>query len=279
MNRSNKKQRAVSMVSIAVICVLFSSSPLKCSQDDSKYRLNKEFFNQFGRDIKDVATSPGHWRRKDFLKFTAVLGTGALMFCFDDSIQEWVRENKTEDSKKTAEVLTQLGDGSFLGALVITSYLSGEIFHDEKLRKVGLLGAESFIITAVLVNVLKFTVGRARPYANETSQSFHPFALSSRYYSFPSGHASSVFSVATVIAEHSEKLLIDVLVYSLAGLVAATRVHQDKHYLSDVFIGSLIGYFVGKKISKLHRHGQSEGISVGFSLTPRHQAVTFRFSF
>ena len=279
MNRINRKLRATPMIFAVVICMFFSAGPLKGSEDDSKYRLNKEFFNQFGRDIKDVATSPGRWKGKDFLKFSAVLGTGALMFCFDDSIQDWVRENKTEDANNAAEVLTDLGDGTLLGGLIIGSYLSGELFHDEQLRKIGLLGAESLIITTVLTYVLKISAGRARPYSGESSLSFHPFATSSRYHSFPSGHASAAFSVATIIAEHSKKLWVDVLVYSLAGIVAATRVTLDKHYLSDVFIGSALGYFISKKISKLHRSGQSDRINVGVSLTPRHQALTFSYSF
>jgi membrane-associated phospholipid phosphatase len=279
MNRSNKKHRAVSMIFVAVICMFFSLDPLEGSGDDSKYRLNKEFFNQFGRDIKDVATSPIRWQGKDLLKFSAVLGTGALMFCFDNSIQDWVRENKTEDANNAAEVLTDFGDGTLLGTLIIGSYLSGEIFRDEQLRKMGLLGAESLIVSTVLTYVLKISAGRARPYSGESSLSFHPFATTSRFHSFPSGHAAAAFSVATIIAEHSKKLWVDVLVYSLAGIVAATRVTLDKHYLSDVFIGSALGYFISKKISKLHHSGQSDRISVGVSLFPQHQALTFSYSF
>jgi len=275
MNRRDGKQVAIA----AALAIIFSMGSLYASDSDSKYKLNNEFFTQFGLDIKNVVTSPGRWQGKDFLRFSAVVGTGALLFCFDDGIQDWVRKNKTEASKNAVEMLTNLGDGTLLSALVIGSYLGGEIFRDVRLRKLGLLGAESLIVSTVFVYILKFSLGRARPYTQESSLDFHPFATSSRYHSFPSGHASAAFSVATVIAEHSKKLWVDVLAYSLASLVAVTRVHLDKHYLSDVFIGSALGYFIGKKISMLHRNGQAERISVGISLTPGHRALTFSDTF
>jgi hypothetical protein len=279
MNQGRKAFRAANLLLAVLFFVLFSSDFLSGSESLSQYRFNKEYFNRFGKDIGEVLTAPFRWQKKELLQFSTVLTAGALMLVFDDSIQDWVRENKTEDSTNAARTLTQLGDGSVIGALLFASYLSGEIFNKKRLRKAGLLGVESFVISSALVYVLKFTVGRARPYSGETTWSYHPFALSSRYYSFPSGHASAAFSVATVIADQAEEVWIDVLVYTLAGLVAVTRVHEDKHYLSDVFIGSAIGYFVGKKICDLHRNGRSKKLNVGFSLSSRCQALTLSYVF
>jgi len=121
--------------------------------------------------------------------------------------------------------------------------------------------------------------GRARPSTGESSHSFHPFSTRSRFASFPSGHASSAFAVATVIADQSNKTYIDVLAYSLATLVAISRVHIDKHWASDILVGSAIGYFVAKKISALDKNRDLNKVKLGFQFSRQRQAVSLTFSF
>ncbi|MGD0340781.1 MAG: phosphatase PAP2 family protein, partial [Bacteroidales bacterium] len=67
--------------------------------------------------------------------------------------------------------------------------------------------------------------------------------------SFPSGHAATAFSIATVFAsEYSDIKVVPVISYSLASLVGITRLTEHKHWASDVFIGSLLGYACGKQV-------------------------------
>ena len=74
-------------------------------------------------------------------------------------------------------------------------------------------------------------------------------------------------------------MAVDLLAYGLAGLVAVSRVQLNKHWVSDVFIGSAIGYFVGKKISDLNRDNKSDRLKVGFQLSPHRKALTLSYSF
>jgi len=153
------------------------------------------------------------------------------------------------------------------------------IFRLDNMRKIALLGVESFVISGVLVGVLKYSIGRARPFTGESKASFHPFSSSSRYYSFPSGHATSAFSVATVIAEHSKEFLVDVAAYGMAALVAMSRVQKNKHWVSDVFIGSVLGILIGKKISNLNRGDNAERLKIGIQLGLQKQAFSLRYTF
>jgi membrane-associated phospholipid phosphatase len=130
-----------------------------------------------------------------------------------------------------------------------------------------------------MLYALKWAVGRARPYTEEGKSSFHPFSFNSKYYSFPSGHTSAAFSVASVIAHHSDSLLVDVLAYSLATFVGFARPFQDKHWASDVFFGAALGYFVGQKICACHSGQASKNIDIGLTLTPYQQSLTLSFSF
>lgn len=280
VKQQEKTYRGVSIYLLLIILIFIASAGhLFSDASTSEHKINKEFFRQFRSDIGEVVASPARWKGKDILKFSAIIGTGALLFTFDEDIQQWTREHKTSSSDDISGFITTFGDGTLLSALLLTGYISGEIFKKEEWRKTALLGAESFIISAAVVGLLKFSVGRARPYTGESGSSFNPFGFSSRFYSFPSGHAASAFSVATVIAEHSDKFYVDFLVFSLAGLVAASRVHDDKHWISDVFIGSVIGYFIGKKISDLHRNERMNRLQVGFQVSPRRQSLSLCFTF
>ena len=177
------------------------------------------------------------------------------------------------------ESVTNIGNGAFLGGLLASYYVVGEIFKLDNMRKIALLGVESFVISGVLVGFLKFSIGRARPFTGESRATFRPFSSASRYYSFPSGHATSAFSVATVIAEHSKEFLIDVTAYGLATLVAMSRIQKNKHWVSDVFVGSVIGFLIGKKITQLHRGDNAERLNIGIQLGRQKQVFSLRYTF
>ena len=242
-------------------------------------RLNGAYVKNLGRDFVDVVVSPAHWTTGDFLKFAALVGTGALLYGFDKDIYDWVQRNKGSTSVGASPIISKFGNGGYLGALMAAIYASGEIFDRPDLRRTALLSLESFLTTSALVLCLKAGVGRARPNTGESSRSFHPFTLRSGYTSFPSGDAAGAFAVATTIAEESPDTVVDVLAYGLAGLVAVYRVHDRKHWPTDVLAGSALGFFVAKKISRLNRNGSSAAYHVSFQLTPRLQSVTLTVFF
>jgi len=247
------------------------------SSDEDK--INKEFLLNFGNDFVDVLVSPKDWKGKDFLNFSAVIGTGLLLYTVDQDIQQWVRDHRSSSSEDIFKAITHLGDGVVLIGLMTALYVSGEVSDNNSLRKTALLSLESWLATGIIVRGLKSAVGRARPWTGESSHSFHPFSTKSRFASFPSGHASSAFAVATVIADQSKKAIIDILAYSLATLVAISRVHIDKHWASDILVGSAIGYFVAKKICALDRNRDSKKVKLSFQLSRQRQAFSLTFSF
>ena len=83
----------------------------------------------------------------------------------------------------------------------------------------------------------------------------------------------------TVIAEQTESPLVDVLSYSLATLVGISRVHENKHWASDVLFGSAIGYFVAKKICALNRRGDESRVSLGLDCAGGRRALTLSIAF
>jgi len=242
-------------------------------------RLNKTYFKKFGQDFGSVIASPGRWGTSDFLKFTALAGTGVLLYGFDQKIYDWVQKQKTPSSINASPYISKFGQGGYLTALAVAMYASGEIFDSPGLRKTALLSLESFLTTTAVVLTLKAVAGRARPNTGESARSFTPFSFTSGYTSFPSGDAAGAFSVATVIAEQTPEVFVDILAYGLAGLVAIYRVHDRKHWPSDVFTGSALGFFVGKKISRLNKNSSSGNYHVSFEFTPHQQSITLSLYF
>jgi len=279
--RNNKSRTAVAA---AVLAVLIWRAPLQASPEDMPPvkpvdRLNGEFLKNLGRDFAAVVSSPVRWGSGDWLKFVVLAGTGAAIYGFDKDIYDWVQRSKGSASEDASTILGKLGNGGYLTAFMAALYAGGEIFDEPGLRRTALLSLESFLTTSALVLGLKAGFGRARPNAGEGARSFHPFSLSTRYTSFPSGDAAGAFAVAATIAEESSEPFIDVLAYGLAGLVAVFRVHDRKHWPTDVLAGSALGFFVGKKICGLNKSGRDNAYHVALRLTPREQALTLTIFF
>src|SRR5258708_12058164 len=85
-------------------------------------------------------------------------------------------------------------------------------------------------------------VGRARPADDQGPRECDPFLVHNS--SFPSGHSTQAFAVASVIAAHYDALWIKITAYSGASAVAFARVEGNHHFTSDVLAGALIGTFV-----------------------------------
>jgi len=281
MNQGNLKHLSLVLV-IFLMFLLFMSSfseAALASEGNSVYRLNKKYLKNFKNDFVSVGTSPARWKKKDYFVLSAVLGTGAILYLFDEDIYSWLQEKKNPSSENISNIISNFGNGLFLGGVITALYSIGEFSNKPSLRKTALLSMESWLTSGVVVLSLKFLIGRARPYTREGSAEFQPFSPGSSHYSLPSGHATSAFAVASVIAGQSDSKFVDILVYSLASMVAVSRVHDRKHWPSDVFIGSALGYAVGKAICRLNIGREKNRLNVGLQLSPYRQGITISYRF
>lgn len=277
---AKRSGRNAGILAIAALLFGMAGGVSRCEQEaGGENKLDRTFFGRFGRDFTEVITAPARWDRGDLLTLAALSGSGLLLMAFDQEIQDWAQGRRTPSSDKASSFITHFGDGAVLLGLSAAIYVAGEIGDGDGLRKTALLSLESLTTASLLVWTTKVIVGRARPYTEESSGSFHPFALKSSLWSFPSGHAAAAFSVATTIAMQSRSVFVDMAVYSLAGLTGLARVHDNKHWASDVFIGSVLGYFVARKIADLNRTGEKRTVSLGFHCSGGRQALTLSIAF
>ena len=103
---------------------------------------------------------------------------------------------------------------------------------------VALLGSElvrAQIVSQGVVQGLKFAVGRTRPDGSDT-------------LSFPSGHTASAFATATVL-ERRFGWKVGIPAYALGGYIAASRMADNRHHLSDVLVGAAVGIAAGRTVT------------------------------
>jgi hypothetical protein len=119
-------------------------------------------------------------------------------------------------------------------ALSLGTYAFGRWFTAPKVSHLGMDLLQAQILTELVVQPTKFAVGRQRPDA-------------SNHQSFPSGHSAITFAGATVLERHLgwRKSL---LAYTVASYVAASRLHDNRHYLSDVVFGAAVGSIAGRSV-------------------------------
>ena len=105
-------------------------------------------------------------------------------------------------------------------------------YGNESHRETGKLLASAYIGAAGITYGMKRLIGRKRP-LDETLG--NP--------AMPSGHASIIFSVATILGYQYPRWRIPI--YLGAGLVGFSRVYLGRHYTSDVVAGAAIGTAMG----------------------------------
>ena len=132
--------------------------------------------------------------------------------------------------------------GKYVGNPLILAGVSASLFgisrksDDRKFRSLSYALVHGSITDAAITQSLKAAFHRLRPNGED-------------HMAFPSGHAVDSFMYATVFTEHyGWKAAI--IGYPLATYVAATRLEDRKHHLTDVVAGSAIGFLVGRTVSR-----------------------------
>ncbi|MEW5701842.1 MAG: phosphatase PAP2 family protein [Candidatus Zixiibacteriota bacterium] len=201
-----------------------------------------------------VLTSPVRWGGRDRQRFSLLTATVVSVGFADQPIRILSQRNRTRTVDHVVEAVEPLGAGYAVGALGGGFFMAGAMLADSQATAVAWDGLASMLIASQIITpALKEAVGRYRPFQSLDADKFDPF---SGHSSFPSGHATRAFSVASVIAAHYDPLWVKATAYGLTGMVAFARVNRNVHFASDVVAGSLIGTTVGRAV--VHRGQRRE---------------------
>jgi membrane-associated phospholipid phosphatase len=193
-------------------------------------------------DVKHVVTAPARWQEREWqnlgLLGLGVVGAGLIV---DRPLRDEMRHHAPNNNRFLFEV-ERFGADYSLGVLG-GFYLAGALGDNARATAVAQDGLSACLIASGLITpAIKLAAGRDRPRANTGTANFHPFSGAS---SFPSGHTTQAFALASVIAAHYDDTWVSVTSYTVASLVGVARSYHDAHFASDVLAGALIGTLVG----------------------------------
>ncbi|MCX6567985.1 MAG: phosphatase PAP2 family protein [Candidatus Aminicenantes bacterium] len=279
-SKENVRWAPAVLLILALLAVPLAAQEMPGKNAPGLKRAARDFFEDTGR----IWSSPFHIKERHAAPLILMTAATGFLIAADESIRDAFKSYT--DGHKWAQdvgpVITQMGSlgaaataGLFLGA--------GFIFKDERARDTGYLAACAMAQTFLVVNVFKGLSGRQRPFATDGEDHWagpagffksYDADYNGLYDSFPSGHTATAFSVATVVAlQYRHRPWVPILAYTIAAGVGLSRGTMDLHWMSDVFVGAVVGHLVARLVVRGHARRQrlvpvlgssGRGITVGF---------------
>ena len=248
--------------------------------------LSRSSVPMIGGDIWHIVSSPFKISRSDAIRLTslAVLGVGSIVWFDDEADEEFAREGHNVYLKpakglvRIGEAYDRIGTRRAAAGLSGAMLAGGLILRDKKLLETTRLMIESVIISGAITYWGKGLIGRSRPYADRGARDFNllKFSKIHEFRALPSGHATSVFSMMTVIAKQYDRWWVEIPAYTLAASVALQRMDSRMHWTSDVLVGGAIGYWIANALVDRHKR-RSQETSISPHISGDRVGVNIRF--
>lgn len=194
-------------------------------------------------DQKELYSAP--FKAKN-LKWDALTLVGTAAFLATD---RQVMRNIPHDHVDISHNLALL-------ALGATSVASGGIWawgiktDNPHAKETGELTLETLANTFLIYTPMQFAAGRERP--DEGTGNGRFWRHGNFNTSFPAGHPMFTWAMSTMIAHEYPKTWVKILAYGAAVSVSGARLTGRNHFPSDIWVGSLLGYFIGTHIFHAH---------------------------
>ncbi len=200
-----------------------------------------------------AAFNPGEWQQDLFtIPIEVGLIAAASQFNTIRATPLWPFANETADKEPKNTTYTRT---ALLPFAIGTSaaVLSGLTLFSENFplyrHSIGWIHAH--LLTELATCTAKVTFQRKRPFYDKKVSEGNKPSQDDRY-SFFSGHSSHAFAFATyssaMMFKYSESAVLNWtfsgLIYTGAGIIAASRITDNAHYVSDVIVGSLVGTLI-----------------------------------
>ena len=181
------------------------------------------------KNILELALKPGHLHFAILILILSIFSLNAEID-WDQRLSSNIREDlKNPPMDFAMQGITVLGSKEFALGANLALYTFGNSELDDKVE----IATISLATGAIVTTSLKAIVNRKRPLQGNNEKT-------SRWdSSFPSGHTTSAFAMATAYGLQDRELLAPLLIGAAA--VGFSRIYLGEHYFLDVIIGAIIG--------------------------------------
>lgn len=188
-------------------------------------------------------------------------------------IREFVQDKIYAGDNFASEFLYGIGKKKYFLPAMVGLYGISHLLNDKYFHDTILLSFQSIAISQLFTEATKNSVLRVRPRNSPDD----PFVREKGNQSFISGHASGIWSIMTVFAGRYPGMRH--VFYGMATLVALGRIYEDAHWSSDVFMGSMLGYGVGRLTLKLNQNHLKGNVAIAPFYNQHGQGILISCSF
>jgi len=207
------------------------------------------FLRLLRRDFRKGWASMVTFTRRHALAFTLCLAVTALLavtVTFHRDLQ-WSQDIRTPYNPELREIASEIGSWGSLAQYnfltVIVLWLVGAVRRSRFWQRLAVVTLLTTTAAGVGCNIFRFTVGRPRPFTEESPLAFRGPQFQARYHGFPSGHTSTAFGTAIPLLVAVPEIGIPVTVF--AGVMGWARIYDKAHYPTDVGVGAILGILAG----------------------------------
>ena len=200
-----------------------------------------------------LISSPSRLDRKSAAWLSGVLATFGMLYAYDQEILDGIQRSKDHAAYKAI-----LDVGTFFEPAGLTKnthtyylagYVAGYVLKWNRLQEMSLQLLESMLFEGCSRwRIFSRVIGRARPSAGRGPRYFK----FNGDLSFPSGHTSNIFQLATILSHHVDHWAFTIISYSIACTVGFQRMDVNSHWPSDVFFGAVYGTVISRAVIKMH---------------------------
>jgi membrane-associated phospholipid phosphatase len=217
------------------------------SQSETHPVTISESINNIRTDQKEIWTSPLRLHKSDLRWIAPLAATTGLLIATDHHSASLIHSNQS--NRSLSSNFANAGLMTF-GGIAASSFAIGAFTRNEHARETGILTGEALANSFLVSEALKFVTQRARPdLGADRGQFWSRPAVSS---SFPSQHAALAWAAAAVIAREYPGPVTTWGAYGLASALSISRLTSADHFPSDVLIGAVAGYLIGRHIYNAH---------------------------
>lgn len=203
-------------------------------------------------DFKYEATAPSRWDSQDWQNIGwAALAVAGTSIVADAPVRDFMRRQTPGNSfLNNVENFGQVWALGVMGGF----YAAGLATGSDKSVQVAEDLLSASMISATINQTFKVAVNRYRPRDDQGTVNLQGYTGLNNNSSFPSGHTTEAFTLASVIASsYEDDPWVGYTVYSIAGMVGIARMYLDAHWASDVVASTFIGTWVGKSVVSHNR--------------------------